>query len=517
MLSALFPLTARPTESNHLELGGCDVVALAEKFGTPLYIFDEATIRAQAARALNAFRSRWNDVVVLYATKAYFAPFLARLYHELGVGLDVTSEAEIVIAKHAGFDSEKIYVHGNNKTPEEIRAKAERLYPYAIAAWLRGEDDFFPRAVPANLKPSPDYSRAARDTQAIRARSKEMLGHGYSVQWENRRSRRYGEQNFPVAIEFETRDDLLRLIGKASEFRRLARAVESLRDRQPKLGQWCEANWRRLLAIEAELPQLLDVVAHLQTHPRPGCFIRELPLAISTKLIEENSSILAQWLDVLTPDAIDFAFGRDQFAQRYGFRSPDDQLWLRLLDDNMLEELCCPGSELALPLTTLAGLPVRDANVIIVENKVNLLTLPPLPRTLALGGLGRGVTQLFRIPWLETAPIAYWGDIDVEGLQILAHVRSRWPQVRSLMMDIGTLEHFSALVISGNTYPPELAPPSELTADEQAAFMRCRDASLRLEQERIPQAAVNERLSTSPTSFKDESESASAFLKSRND
>ncbi len=122
MLSALFPLTARPTESNHLELGGCDVVALAEKFGTPLYIFDEATIRAQAARALNAFRSRWNDVVVLYATKAYFAPFLARLYHELGVGLDVTSEAEIVIAKHAGFDSEKIYVHGNNKTPEEIRA-----------------------------------------------------------------------------------------------------------------------------------------------------------------------------------------------------------------------------------------------------------------------------------------------------------------------------------------------------------------------------------------------------------
>lgn len=118
----LFPLTARADASDHLQIGGCDVVALAEKFGTPLYVFDAATIREQATSALNAFRSRWNDVVVLYATKAYFAPFLARLYHELGVGLDVTSEAEIVIAKHAGFDSEKIYVHGNNKTPEEIRA-----------------------------------------------------------------------------------------------------------------------------------------------------------------------------------------------------------------------------------------------------------------------------------------------------------------------------------------------------------------------------------------------------------
>lgn len=118
----LFPVTARATNSNHLELGGCDVVELAEKFGTPLYVFDEATIREQAARALNAFGSRWSDTLILYATKAYWAPFLASLYRELGVGLDVTSEAEIVIARHAGFDPTKIYAHGNNKTRDEIRA-----------------------------------------------------------------------------------------------------------------------------------------------------------------------------------------------------------------------------------------------------------------------------------------------------------------------------------------------------------------------------------------------------------
>ncbi|TAH51795.1 MAG: diaminopimelate decarboxylase, partial [Chloroflexota bacterium] len=119
---SLFPLTAHTNESNHFELGGCDVVSLAEQFGTPLYVYDETTLREQATRALNAFRSRWNEVIVLYATKAYFAPFLAHLYCELGLGLDVTSEGEIVIARHAGFDSDKIYVHGNNKTPEEIRA-----------------------------------------------------------------------------------------------------------------------------------------------------------------------------------------------------------------------------------------------------------------------------------------------------------------------------------------------------------------------------------------------------------
>lgn len=118
----LFPLTARPDKHNHLEIGGCDLVQLANEFGTPLYIYDEATIRAQATRALAAFRSRWQDVVVLYATKAYFSPFLAHIYQELGLGLDVTSEGEIVIARHARFDGRVIYVHGNNKTPEEIRA-----------------------------------------------------------------------------------------------------------------------------------------------------------------------------------------------------------------------------------------------------------------------------------------------------------------------------------------------------------------------------------------------------------
>ncbi len=120
--SFLFPLSTRINATNHLELGGCDVVSLAEQFGTPLYVYDETTLREQATRALHAFRSRWNEVIVLYATKAYFAPFLAHLYRELGLGLDVTSEGEVVIARHAGFEPEKIYVHGNNKTPEEIRA-----------------------------------------------------------------------------------------------------------------------------------------------------------------------------------------------------------------------------------------------------------------------------------------------------------------------------------------------------------------------------------------------------------
>lgn len=378
--------------------------------------------------------------------------------------------------------------------PDEIRIKAARLYPQAVAAWLCGEE-FFPRTIPANLKPSALYSDAVQQVNLLVSRSKQAVGYGYSLTLENRRSRLYGEQNFPIAITLDSREDLLRLIGKLAEFRRLNRAVDLVRERHADLMPWIQSHWKQLLTVESDLPALLKVVAYLKDNPRPGCFIRELPLAISTKLVESHAKLLAQWLDIVTPNFVDFAFDRQQFAPRYGFRAPDDQLWLRILDPEMLEELRCPGDELALPLSTLAALPVCNARAIVVENKINLLTLPPLRRTIALGGLGRAVTRLFALPWMDLLPITYWGDIDVEGLQILADVRHRWPLTQSFMMDEATLDRFTPFVVPGNSHSPDLPPPVALNLDEIAAFARCRDQGIRLEQERIPPSAIAIQLS----------------------
>lgn len=118
----LFPLTARTNAHNHLEIGGCDVVALAREYGTPLYIYDDAHLRARAAEIHAAFHTRWENALVLYATKAYYSPYLARIFKDAGLGIDVTSEGEMEIARRVGLSPDKIYLHGNNKTPAEIRA-----------------------------------------------------------------------------------------------------------------------------------------------------------------------------------------------------------------------------------------------------------------------------------------------------------------------------------------------------------------------------------------------------------
>lgn len=122
MKPELFPLTARVNEQAHLEIGGCDVVALAAESGTPLYIFDEEHLRARAREIREAFRTRLPNALMLYATKAYFSPWLALLLREEQLGLDVTSEGELEIARRVDYPHDQIYLHGNNKTPAEIRA-----------------------------------------------------------------------------------------------------------------------------------------------------------------------------------------------------------------------------------------------------------------------------------------------------------------------------------------------------------------------------------------------------------
>ncbi|MFN3974838.1 MAG: diaminopimelate decarboxylase [Dehalococcoidia bacterium] len=120
-LRHLLPHTAQATDKGHLAIGGCDVADLAQRFGTPLYIFDEETLRRQCRAFRQAFRSAYPNSQVIYACKAYISPFLARLFQEEGLGLDIVSGGELAVARAVEFPPENIFFHGNNKTPQEVQ------------------------------------------------------------------------------------------------------------------------------------------------------------------------------------------------------------------------------------------------------------------------------------------------------------------------------------------------------------------------------------------------------------
>ncbi len=116
----VLPQTARVNEKNHLEIGGCDTVELTKKFGTPLFVMDEETIRDNCKRYQAAFRENSQNVEVIYAGKAFISIAMCQLINEEGLSLDVSSGGELFIAKKAGFPPERIYLHGNNKTKDEL-------------------------------------------------------------------------------------------------------------------------------------------------------------------------------------------------------------------------------------------------------------------------------------------------------------------------------------------------------------------------------------------------------------
>ncbi len=124
-LLAVFPRTAEVTADGHLVIGGCDAVELARDFGTPLYVFDETELRATCRAYRQAFASRYERSMVVYASKAYLGLWIAKLIDEEGLGIDVVSGGELAVALAAGFPVERILFHGNNKSAQELREAVE--------------------------------------------------------------------------------------------------------------------------------------------------------------------------------------------------------------------------------------------------------------------------------------------------------------------------------------------------------------------------------------------------------
>ncbi len=119
-LDQVLPESAAVNADGHLQIGGCDLVELAERHGTPLVVYDEGQLRAAAAEYRDGFAADGSPAEVIYASKAYWGLAMLRLAREEGLSIDVASGGELYAAIRAGFPPDRIYMHGNNKVDREI-------------------------------------------------------------------------------------------------------------------------------------------------------------------------------------------------------------------------------------------------------------------------------------------------------------------------------------------------------------------------------------------------------------
>jgi len=365
-------------------------------------------------------------------------------------------------------------------TVTEARERLTTLYRRKLAAWsVRPFDETSPMAF--GLKPPTDR-KATEDMPAVAGWLKQWSAvnvEGLGISWEQRRWPNTGTQSIPVRLAAESPAALARFLGRGKEWDRYRARALRLKTLSPQGSEAEEIFDRALVRIigkTSELPQqdfdqVFQVLAWLAAHPDSGFYPRQLPVeGIDSKWLERHADIVrtlhvatggGPGLGLLTP------------AKLYRVRFLDESLAPAGMDDLMASQ------------DTLSRLDLVAQTVLIVENLQTLLSLPVLPGVVALHGGGYDVRWCVSLPWVASATVLYWGDLDLDGLAILASLRSVRPDARSVMMDPATLQRFAQLAVPHakglNRSVPTGLLPSEIEAYE---LLRAR-GGLRLEQERI--------------------------------
>lgn len=374
-------------------------------------------------------------------------------------------------------------------TPADVKAQVQRLWDKGLlAASVIDGTELFPRRLTLKAPTSADL---AERFEEVRAWIAELCRAAHCrVVMRDVRHRVIGSNSVPDEIWVDSLDDALLMIGKRQSAKTLRALADETRNRQPALLPWLARHALQALELAEDWPRLMDVVGWMQTHLRPGIYLREVDLpGVHSKFIEGHRGVLSEMLDrALPPVAIDLeATGIGQFCRRYGFRDKPLRIRFRFLDPSLFLLPAGSDQDVTLNAEAFNRLEAGVSRVFITENETNFLAFPNVRGGMVLFGAGYGFEMLVNTAWLRRCIVHYWGDIDTHGFAILDQLRAHHPHVQSLLMDRATLMDHKPLWVSEPK--PERRDLPRLTPDERALFDDLRDNRIgehvRLEQERV--------------------------------
>ena len=383
--------------------------------------------------------------------------------------------------------------------PVELRALVQRLWDRGeLLAGLVSGESRFPRRLA--LK-GPTSAEMADHFEAVRSWIAELRAISCCrIEMREFTHRVFGANSVPTEVWIDSFDDAVAFIGKRSQAARFAALLDQTRQHQPQLLGWLAARPLRVLDLFDEWPRLLEIVAWLRAHPRPGVYLRQVDIpGVHSKFIETHRGVLAELLDSsLTPDAIDVsASGTSQFAKRYGFLDKPLRIRFRLLDPALAQETFAAAQDITLDAASFARMQCKVSRVFITENEINFLAFPRVEDSLLIFGAGYGFEMLRTARWLSHCRLHYWGDIDTHGFAILDQLRGEFDHAESFLMDRATLLEFE--LQWGKEERQTRRDLPRLNPAEQALYDDLRDnrirENLRLEQERIGFCRVESALS----------------------
>lgn len=407
------------------------------------------------------------------------------------------------------------------KSPEEVAQWIRRRYQRQRWAWLEG-GGVWPLLVGLDL---PTQKVALVDPGAVRAWSSSwatwLTGQPAAgarpvpqlltatVAWRN-----MGEQTLPSTLAFSSPECVADYCGDGKVWRRLVSRRARMLSMWPALKACgLGSNYTALGEFNDEdFERLLAVLEWLVANPKSGIYLRQLPVPnIDTKWIDlQRRGVVADLFSRITKpqaaplaaqslandegaeiDATDHASSLEEASSNFydicGLLRPPVKLRILVLCPKLRTQV---GGlrDIEATIEDWMQLQLKPRQLLVVENKDTCLAMPDVDGVVAVIKLGNAVALVSRIAWLERVPVLYWGDIDTYGYSILVQARKKLHDVRSVLMDRGTVEsHLDRLVVEGQQ--TKSIDRSFLTAAEldvyDALLAHDWGLSMRLEQERI--------------------------------
>ena len=363
-------------------------------------------------------------------------------------------------------------------TPIEIKKKAENKYKAYLQSIVEGKS-FNPIVIVGDKKPNEDIVRFEAELTELMSHSKEKKGYGYTIDFQSVKTKRHGLQGVPKSISFQTEYDYLKYINEEKNTAKFKENVVRILSLFPELKDWIYKYPMKV--IDNDWESLLKVCKYFKKTPKPYLYIRELPIQVHTKFIENNKGIIRELLDIIITEYI--SADEKQFENRFNLKYDEPLVRFRILDESVSQQLFGGIYDISIPISEFQHLSLPIRTIYVVENKINMLTFPIIKNSIVVWGHGFGVDIMKDVEWFTNKKIYYWGDLDAQGFQILSEIRTYFKQVESFMMDRNTFDLFYEGDKGTET---NVEKNLCLTSEENVMFKYLKKNNLRLEQEKIP-------------------------------
>jgi hypothetical protein len=321
---------------------------------------------------------------------------------------------------------------------------------------------------------------------------------GWTIAWESWKSRKLSQQRWPSSITITTEEDFISLIGKTKETAEFRSQVKQLIAWNNRIVDWLQNHVSAVLKYKSVWKDVCAVMDFFLLEDATPYYIRNIPIPVHTKFIDQHSSLILAILKSLDPER--FPPDVNDLEKAAGLRKKPHLYSMRWLDLSLAEKYTAGLDVLGLPFTRLQNVNWKVPEVWLVENETNLYLLPERKNALALFAKGYALHNLKAIPFFKEAHIFYWGDLDEDGYLMLEQFRYFYPHTISVLMDESTvLFHIEQIKIISYRYN---RPQLNLRPAELAGYLFLLEKHGRIEQEKLRQDFVQLRINDTYTAAK---------------